>query len=101
MGRCTLWGAKKPVFTRFCSRDPLASKKQTPIPYPRCLIFFGEDSLGRALEQFSAHFHREGNHQGLDNRIIDAGNEIGRTSGELQCRERLGGMFRYYYREAG
>jgi len=29
---------------------------------------FGEESLRRALEQFSAHFHRERNHQGLDNR---------------------------------
>lgn len=64
------------------------------------VIFFGEDSLRRALEQFSAHFHRERNHQGLDNRIIDAGEEVGRTNGELQCRKRLGGMLRYYYRDA-
>ncbi len=26
--------------------------------------------------------------------------EIGRQEGEIRCRERLGGLLRYYYREA-
>ena len=52
------------------------------------VIFFGE------------HFHHERNHQGLGNRIIDAGTEVGRTQGEVQCRERLGGLLRYYYGNA-
>ena len=57
-------------------------------------------SLERALKQFVAHYHLERNHQGLENRIIDPGAEVGRENGEIQCRERLGGMLRYYYREA-
>jgi hypothetical protein len=64
------------------------------------MIFFGRRSLERALKQFVAHYHRERNHQGLENRIIDPGAEVGRGIGEVQCRERLGGMLRYYYREA-
>jgi hypothetical protein len=52
------------------------------------------------LKQFVAHYHLERNHQGLENRIIDSGAEVGREIGEIQCRERLGGMLRYYYREA-
>jgi transposase InsO family protein len=64
------------------------------------MIFFGRRSLERALKQFVAHYHRERNHQGLENRIIDPGTEVGREIGEIQCRERLGGMLRYYYREA-
>ncbi len=64
------------------------------------VIFFGEPSLRRALREFGEHFHHERNHQGLGNRIIDAGPEVGRTQGEVQCRERLGGLLRYYYRNA-
>ncbi len=41
---------------------------------------------------------------GLVNRkqqeIIDAGDEVGRDAGDVRCRERLGGMLRYYHREA-
>ena len=37
---------------------------------------------------------------GLDNQIIDPGGEVGRGTGEVQCRERLGGMLRYYYCDA-
>jgi hypothetical protein len=56
--------------------------------------------LERALKQFVAHYHLERNHQGMENRIIDPGAEVGREIGEVQCRDRLGGMLRYYYREA-
>jgi hypothetical protein len=47
-----------------------------------------------------AHFHQERNHQGLDNELIDGGEDVGRATGLVQCRERLGGMLRYYYRAA-
>ena len=64
------------------------------------LIFFGEKSLRRALTEFAAHYHTERNHQGIGNNIITPGEEVGRTRGEIQCRDRLGGMLRYYHREA-
>jgi putative transposase len=64
------------------------------------MIFFGRRSLERALKQFVAHYHLERSHQGLENRIIDPSPEVGREIGEIQCRERLGGILRYYYREA-
>ncbi len=63
-------------------------------------IFFGEASLRRALTEFSSHYHEERNHQGLDNNIIQPGSEVGRIKGEIQHRERLGGMLSYYHREA-
>jgi ADP-ribose pyrophosphatase len=31
---------------------------------------------------------------------IDPGEEVGRREGKIQCRERLGGMLRYYHRDA-
>ncbi len=64
------------------------------------MIFFGEKSLRKAVNEFLGHYHQERNHQGLDNRLITAGEEVGRTSGKVRCHERLGGMLRYYYRDA-
>ena len=64
------------------------------------LIFFGELSLRRAVRQFMEHYHTERNHQGLGNRLINAGAEVGRRAGEVHCRQRLGGILRYYYRHA-
>ena len=64
------------------------------------MIFFGERSLRRALAEFTAHYHEERNHQGLDNRLIEPGAEVGRAEGDVTCRERLGGLLRYYYRDA-
>ena len=49
---------------------------------------------------FLAHYHVERNHQAFDNRLIDPGEEVGRTAGEVACRERLGGILRYYHRKA-
>ena len=64
------------------------------------LIPFGEKSLRRALSEFEAYYHTERNHQGIGNNIIDPGAEVGRTDGDVQHRERLGGMLSYYYRDA-
>ncbi len=64
------------------------------------MIFFGERSVRRTVRELLEHYHRQRNHQGLGNRLITAGEEVGWTSGEIRCQERLGGMLRYYYRDA-
>ena len=64
------------------------------------MIFYGEKMPRTAIRQFLEHYHAERNHQGLDNQIIGSRNEVGRGEGEVQCRERLGGLLRYYYRDA-
>jgi putative transposase len=64
------------------------------------MIFFGEHSLRKAVCEYLAHYHAERNHQGLENRLIDPGEEVGALAGKIECRERLGGMLRYYYRNA-
>jgi hypothetical protein len=63
------------------------------------IIFFGEKSLQNAVADFLAHYHQERNHQGLNNQLIQPGNEVGCITGDVACRERLGGMLRYYYRQ--
>ena len=64
------------------------------------LILFGEGSLRNAIREYLEHYHAERNHQGLGSQLIEPDVDVGRSAGELQRRERLGGMLRYYYREA-
>ena len=64
------------------------------------LIVFGENMLRNAVEQFLVYYHTERNHQSLDNKIIQPGDEVGRQEGDIECRERLGGILQYYYRAA-
>ena len=64
------------------------------------MVFFGEGSLRRALSAFTVHYHRERNHQGLGNDLIEPGDDVGRTEGAIRRGERLGGMLSYYYRQA-
>ena len=64
------------------------------------MIFLGERSVQTALADFLVHYHAERNHQGLGNRLIKPGEEVGLAAGEVMCRERLGGILRYYYRKA-
>jgi putative transposase len=64
------------------------------------LIFFGEASLRTAVQNFVAHYHGERNHQGLGNRLISPEPGHVGAAGEVQRRQRLGGMLNYYYRAA-
>ena len=66
----------------------------------RRIVPLGERHLRRIIAAYMDHHHRERNHQALDNRLIvpTAANE--NAVGPVQCRERLGGMLRFYDREA-
>jgi hypothetical protein len=45
-------------------------------------------------------YHHERNHQGLGNRLIMREESCAGSTGEIQRRQRLGGMLNYYYRQA-
>ncbi len=64
------------------------------------VILFGERSLRRALSNYVDHFHAERNHQGKGNILLFPRNTDRGREGLVQCRERLGGLLRYYHREA-
>jgi putative transposase len=64
------------------------------------LILFGEDALRKPIQEFAEHYHRERNHQGLENRLITPDEGIGDRRGKVRRRQRLGGMLNYYYRAA-
>ena len=64
------------------------------------MIFFGEDSLRQAIHEFVIHYHRERNHQGLENRLITPMEKIVDPAATIERRQRLGGLLNYYHRTA-
>jgi transposase InsO family protein len=64
------------------------------------LILFSEYSLRTAIMEYEHYHHTERNHQGLGNQLIEPGAEVGSRLGVIACRQRLGGLLKYYYRRA-
>jgi transposase InsO family protein len=65
------------------------------------LILFGERALQHALTEYGMHFHQERPHQGRGNTaLMPAPSQAEGGPGPPRCRERLGGLLKYYYREA-
>jgi len=64
------------------------------------MIFVGQASLRRAVSEYVSHYHRERNHQGLDNRLLHAPALVPVDSGVIGCRGRLGGTLNFYYHKA-
>src|SRR5215470_13012408 len=64
------------------------------------VVIMGEDALPYVLKQYLEHYHAERNHQGLGHHLIEPRVEVGGPTGPVLCRERFGGLLRYYSREA-
>jgi putative transposase len=64
------------------------------------MVMLGERSLYDASHQYLVHYHTERKHQGLANQRITPEPERRRQGGAVVRRERLGGLLRYYYRDA-
>ena len=63
------------------------------------IVPLGEGHLRAAMRSFVDHYHEERPHQGLGNeRIAPTTTSIG--TGPVRCRERLGGVLKFYYRAA-
>jgi transposase InsO family protein len=63
-------------------------------------VLFDQKSLRYVLREYTVHYHNERNHQGLDNTIPFPSDEVGNYDGNIKCKERLGGLLKYYYRDA-
>jgi putative transposase len=50
--------------------------------------------------EYVEHYHRERNHQGLDNRLLQHPPPSNRRATKVRRRERLGGLLNFYHREA-
>ena len=64
-------------------------------------ILFSEHSLSHVLKEYVAHYHQERPHQGKGNVVLlSSPDQDSACQGPIQCRERLGGLLKYYARDA-
>jgi putative transposase len=63
------------------------------------MVLLGESHLQAAVREYVRHYHEERPHQGLKNEVIAPQTVVSGT-GHVKCRERLGGLLKFYYREA-
>ena len=64
------------------------------------VIPFGERHLRRTIAEYVEHYHRERNHQGLANELIEGAPAREAPVGSIRRRSRLGGLLNYYCRAA-
>ena len=64
------------------------------------MILPGEGALRKTVEAYLEHYLAGRNHQGLENRLIDPSKLSSGSIGPVRCREKLGGLLRFYHREA-
>jgi hypothetical protein len=66
------------------------------------VILFGEASLRRTLREYVTYYHEEPNHQGKGNVLLFPLNcsSAPNSDGSVRCRERLGGLLKFYHRKA-
>jgi putative transposase len=61
------------------------------------MILFGERSLSYVLKEYTAHYYLERNHQGIGNNLVVPPCELAQCiEGKVECRERLGGLLKFY-----
>jgi putative transposase len=86
--------ARSPNLNAFAERFVLSIRSE-------CLdriVPLGERHLRSVVSEYMEHYHRERNHQGLDNRLLHA--MAVNDNGRVRRRERLGGLLNFYYRKA-
>ena len=64
------------------------------------VVPLGERHLNLLAREYVEHYHRERNHQGLGNEMIDGAPKSAKAEGRVRRRKRVGGLLNYYYREA-
>ena len=88
--------ARSPDLNAYAERFVLSARAECL----RRVIPLGEKHLRTILSEFLIHYHLERNHQGLDKELLTPLPANSNAGDSIQCRERLGGVLRYYYREA-
>ncbi len=88
--------ARSPTLNAHAERFVLSVKSE-------CLakiIPLGERHLRKAVGEYTEHYHLERNHQGRDNKLIEKPSRPVNMGSAVDCRERLGGILKYYHRRA-
>jgi transposase len=64
------------------------------------VVVLGEGHLRLVIHEYVEHYHRERNHQGLDNQLLERAPPPANPDAEVHRCGRIGGLLNYYYREA-
>ena len=64
------------------------------------VVPLGEAHLRLLVHEYVEHYHRERNHQGLDNQLLQRPPPPVSPDADVERRERLGGLLNFYYRKA-
>ena len=64
------------------------------------VVPLGEAHLRLLVHEYVEHYHRERNHQALDNQLLQRPPPPVSLDADVERRERLGGLLSFYYREA-
>jgi hypothetical protein len=90
--------AKSPNLNAYAERWVLSVKSEC---FSK-LLFFGKQSLRRALNEYLVHYHEERNHQGKGNVLLFPSSDYNpsRKAGTIKCKKRFNGMLKYYFRKA-
>jgi putative transposase len=91
-----MWSARSPNLKAHCERFGRSINEEALDQ----MILMSDASLRSALHQYLSYDHAERNHQGLDNQLLEPDVGVGRRTGQVVRRERLGGLLRYDHREA-
>lgn len=88
--------AQSPNLNAYAERWILSCKSECT----RRILVVGEEGVWRAVREYIAHHHLERPHQGLGNEVPAGPGEAAPATGRIQCRKRLGGLLKSYYRIA-
>ena len=64
------------------------------------VVPLGKSHLRLIVQEYIEHYHRERNHQGLENQLLERAPPPANPGADVQRAERLGGLLSHYYREA-
>jgi putative transposase len=91
------WPARSPNLNAYAERWVRSVKDEVLSR----LILFGERALWHALNEYVTHYHAERPHQGKGNVVLfPAVRQDDERAGPIRCHERLGGLLKYYDRQA-
>ena len=83
-----------------CLRGAMGALGEERVSFPFHSVW--GRSLRRAMKNFCEHYHGERNHQGKGNVLLfpGEGKLTKSRDASIECRERLGGLLKYYYQRA-
>jgi transposase InsO family protein len=94
--KCLRLPARSPNLNAFAERFVGSIRRE-------CLdriIPLGARHLRHVVTEYTRHYNSERNHQGIGNRLIAPSPCAANGDGPIRCRKRLGGLLRFYWREA-